>query len=74
MTGVDPDGQHWQRRRDLVVRMANKNCAWGYRRLQGALAHLGHKLALSTIAGILRKHGIEPAPEADKKRDYQCSE
>ena len=47
----------------LVVRMAEENRAWGYRRIQGALANLGHILAHNTIANILKRHGIEPAPE-----------
>src|SRR5438105_6761858 len=37
---------------DLVVRMAGENRAWGYRRIQGALANLGHVLAHATIANI----------------------
>jgi hypothetical protein len=44
----------------LVVRMAEENRAWGYRRIQGAISNLGHKLARSTIADVLRRHGIEP--------------
>src|SRR5215471_11149082 len=32
----------------LVTRMAEDNRDWGYRRLQGALAHLGHMLAHNT--------------------------
>ena len=46
----------------LVVRMAEKNRDWGYRRIQGALSNLGHELARSTIADILQRHGIEPRP------------
>ena len=47
----------------LVVRMAEENRDWGYRRIQGALANLGHVLAHNTIAKILKQQGIEPAPE-----------
>jgi len=39
----------------LVVRMAEENRAWGYRRIQGAISNLGHKLARSTIADVLRR-------------------
>ncbi|HEY1214669.1 MAG TPA: integrase core domain-containing protein [Bryobacteraceae bacterium] len=55
----------------LVVRMAQENRDWGYRRLQGALANLGHECAGSTIADILRRHGIEPAPERNRKTTWK---
>src|SRR6202008_1817933 len=45
----------------LVVRMATENRDWGYTRIQGALANLGHDVGRGTIATILRQHGIEPA-------------
>jgi hypothetical protein len=51
----------------LVVRMAEENREWGYRRIQGALANLGHMLAHNIIAKILEQHGIEPAPERSRK-------
>src|SRR5262245_61651412 len=35
---------------EVVVQMAEQNRDWGYRRIQGALSNLGHKLARSTIA------------------------
>jgi transposase InsO family protein len=47
----------------LTVRMANENSRWGYTRIQGALRNLGHRVARSTIANILKEHGIEPAPD-----------
>jgi transposase InsO family protein len=49
----------------LVVRMATENRDWGYRRIQGALANLGHEVARGTIANILREHGMEPAPQRE---------
>src|SRR3954471_18728680 len=55
----------------LVVRLVEENRNWGYRRLQGALSHLGHKLARSTIAAILERHGIEPAPERNRKTTWK---
>src|SRR5215813_2198455 len=55
----------------LVVRMAEENRDWGYRRIQGALSNLGHELARSTIAEILQRKGIEPAPERNKKTTWK---
>ena len=55
----------------LVLRMAQENRDWGYRRLQGALANLGHQCARSTIAAILQRHGIEPAPERNRKTTWK---
>ena len=55
----------------LVVRMARENLDWGYRRIQGALSNLGHQIARSTIAQILQRHGIEPAPERKKKTSWK---
>jgi hypothetical protein len=53
----------------LVVRLAEENRDWGYRRIQGALSNLGREIARSTIAEILGRHGIEPGagvmPEDD---------
>ena len=55
----------------LVVRMAEENRDWGYRRIQGALANLSHVLAHNTIAKILKQHGIEPAPERCRTRIWK---
>jgi putative transposase len=49
--------------RRLVVRMAEENPTWGYTRIQGALKNLGHQVGRSTIARILRAHGLPPGPE-----------
>jgi putative transposase len=47
----------------LVVRMVEENAAWGYRRIQGALANLGHRIDAITVRNILRRHHLEPAPQ-----------
>ena len=49
--------------RELVVRMAEENPSWGYARIQGALKHLDHRVARSTIAKVLKEHGIKPPPD-----------
>ena len=55
----------------LVVRMATENRDRGYRRIQGALANLGHEVARTTIANILKEHGLEPAPERNRKTTWK---
>ena len=46
----------------LVLRLANENPTWGYRRVHGELATMGVRLAPSSIWAILRRHGIDPSP------------
>jgi len=55
----------------LVIRMATENRDWGYRRIQGALANLGHEVGRGTIANILKQHGLEPAPERERKTTWK---
>jgi len=45
----------------LIVRMAKENPDWGYDRIAGALANLGHKVSDQTIGNILQRHEIPPA-------------
>ena len=54
-----------------MVRMAEENRDWDYRRIEGALANLGHEIARSTIAKILERNGIEPAPERIRKTTWK---
>ena len=57
--------------RELVVRLAQENSTWGYTRVRGALANLGHRVGRNTIARTLKDHGIEPAPERCKKTSWK---
>lgn len=54
---------------ELIVRMARENSGWGYDRIAGALANLGHHVSDQTVGNILRRFGIAPAP----KRRQQMS-
>jgi putative transposase len=49
--------------RALVLRLAQENSGWGYRRLHGELLTLGVKVAASTVWQILREAGIHPSPD-----------
>jgi putative transposase len=50
----------------LVVRMAEENQTWGYRRIQGALANLGYHIDAITVRNVLHCHHIEPALQRHK--------
>jgi transposase InsO family protein len=49
--------------RRLVIQMAKENPTWGYTRIQGALKNVGHRVGRSTIARILKAHGLPPVPD-----------
>ena len=55
---------------ELVLRMARENPSWGYDRIQGAMANLGHEISDQTVGNILKEHGIEPAPERKRQTTW----
>ncbi len=48
---------------DLILRFAKENPSWGYDRIQGALDNVGYHISDTTVGNVLKKHGIEPAPD-----------
>jgi putative transposase len=55
----------------LVVQMARENPTWGYDRIQGALANLGHEISDQTVGNILKAHGVEPVPERERQTTWK---
>jgi transposase InsO family protein len=51
--------------RSVVLRLAQENESWGYRRIHGELAGLGITVAPSTVWQILKSSGINRAPRRD---------
>ena len=55
----------------LIVRMARENSGWGYDRIVGALANLGHPVSDQTVGNVLRRYGIPPAPKRSQQTTWK---
>jgi hypothetical protein len=55
----------------LIVQMARENSGWGYDRIAGALANLGHSISDQTVGNVLRRHGIAPAPKRSQTTTWK---
>jgi putative transposase len=51
--------------------LARENSGWGYDRMVGALANLGHTVSDQTVGNILRRHGIAPVPERSQTTTWR---
>ena len=56
---------------DSVIRFAKENPTWGYDRIQGALANIGYHICDSTVANVMKTHGIEPAPDRQRSQSWR---
>jgi putative transposase len=53
----------------LIVRMAEENRDWGYDRIVGALANLGHEVSDQTVGNVLQRHA-PPAPQRKRRTTW----
>src|SRR5260221_14303332 len=72
ITGTSSSGAATNRRRSeqLIVRMADENRSWGYDRIVGALANLGHEISDQTVGNVPRRHGLPSAPACLKRATF----
>ena len=61
---VPPEIEQW------VLQFARENPSWGYDRIVGALANLGHRVSDQTVGNILKRHGLGPAPERKRNTTW----
>ena len=47
---------------ELICRLARENPRWGYLRIVGELKKLGVTVSNTSVATVLRRHGLPPAP------------
>ena len=53
---------------NLVLRMAEENLRWGYRKIVGELKKLGIRIGATTVRQILKDSGVYPAPDKAFKK------
>ena len=50
---------------ELILRLARENPRWGYLRIVGELKKLGVSVSKTSVASVLRRHGLPPAPRRE---------
>lgn len=56
---------------ELTLQFARENPTWGCDRIQGALDNVGYAISDTTVANILKAHGLEPAPERQRSTSWE---
>jgi len=57
--------------RAAIIKIAKDNRGWGYIRIQGQLKYLKLKASIATIANVLKKAGLEPQPDRQRKTTWK---
>ena len=50
---------------ELICRLGRENPRWGYLRIVGELKKLGITVSRTSVASVLRRHGLSPAPRRE---------
>ncbi len=50
---------------ELICQLARENPRWGYLRIVGEVRKLGITVSKTTVAAVLHRHGLPPAPRRD---------
>ncbi|WP_145312690.1 helix-turn-helix domain-containing protein [Gimesia fumaroli] len=56
--------------KQLVIRIAKENTAWGYDRIADAVVNVGYKISDESVRNILKKEGIEPVPDRKRQKTW----
>ena len=56
---------------ELVLQMVRETRTWGYRRIVRAMGNLGHVMSHQTVANLLKRHSLAPAPERAKQMPWK---
>jgi transposase InsO family protein len=56
--------------RALIVELARNDSNWGYSSIRDRLQNLGHRVSRSTVASVLKEHGIDPAPTRGRRMSW----
>lgn len=56
--------------RALILELAKNDSNWGYSSIRDRLANLGHRVSRTTIANVLKEHGMDPATKRRRRTSW----